>query len=279
MRTSLGEEAQYLLPVVDVLNQTGLLYMNSLIGEQLTIRFEQAIHCVETGKKIKKAYGEGMSYDAWISSPWSVESIIRPELSRIHEGIALRDKEWEEKHHNQPHYLYLSRTSDIKVGVTRVTNVPSRWIDQGAAEAIVVAETPYRQLAGLMEVALKEVMADKTNWQAMLKNVFSNTSSLVDKKNEVLEVLASEYESFFYDDDTVTTIKYPVISYPVKVNSLKLDKTAEFEGRLVGIKGQYLIFEGGVVFNVRSHAGYRVTIQAANAELRQAESSSDDIVE
>lgn len=279
MRTSLGEEAQYLLPVVDVLNQTGLLYMNSLIGEQLTIRFEQAIHCVETGKKIKKAYGEGMSYDAWISSPWSVESIIRPELSRIHEGIALRDKEWEEKHHNQPHFLYLSRTSDIKVGVTRVTNVPSRWIDQGAAEAIIVAETPYRQLAGLMEVALKEVMADKTNWQAMLKNVFSNTSSLVDKKNEVLEVLASEYESFFYDDDTVTTIKYPVISYPVKVNSLKLDKTAEFEGKLVGIKGQYLIFEAGVVFNVRSHAGYRVTIQAANAELRQAESSSDDIVE
>jgi hypothetical protein len=279
MRTSLSHEAQYLLPVIDVLDFKGLLYMNSLVGQDVSIRFEQAIHCVETGKKIKKAYGEGMSYDAWISSPWSVESIIRPELSRIHEGIALRDQEWEEKHHNQPHYLYLSRTSDIKVGVTRVTNVPSRWIDQGAAEAIIVAETPYRQLAGLMEVALKEVMADKTNWQAMLKNVFSNTTSLVDKKNEVLELLASEYESFFYDDDTVTTIKYPVMSYPMKVNSLKLDKTAEFEGKLVGIKGQYLIFEGGVVFNVRSHAGYRVTIQAANAELRQAESSSDDIVE
>lgn len=279
MRTSLAEEAQYLLPVVDVLEPKGLVYMNSLIGQQVLLKFEQAIHCVETGKKIKKAYGEGMSYDAWISSPWSVESIIRPELSRIHEGIALRDKEWEEKHHNQPHYLYLSRTSDIKVGVTRTTNVPSRWIDQGAAEAIVVAQTPYRQLAGLMEVALKEVMADKTNWQAMLKNVFSNTTSLVDKKNEVLEVLGSEYEHFFFDDDTVTTIKYPVLSYPVKVSSLKLDKTDVFEGKLVGIKGQYLIFEGGVVFNVRSHAGYRVTIQAEAVELQEPQGAAEEEVD
>jgi hypothetical protein len=234
---------------------------------------------VETGKKIKKTYGEGMSYDAWISSPWSVESIIKPELSRIHEGIALRDKEWEEKHHNQPHYLYLSRTSEIKVGVTRVTNVPSRWIDQGAVEAIIVAETPYRQLAGLMEVALKEVMADKTNWQAMLKNAFSNTTSLVEKKNEVLDLLASEYESFFFDDDTITTIHYPVLSYPVKVNSLKLDNTADFEGKLVGIKGQYLLFEGGVVFNVRSHAGYRVTIQANEAELIEKKATAEDDAE
>lgn len=201
-----------------------------------------------------------MSYDAWITSPMAVESIVRPELSRIHEGIALRDAAWEEEHHNKPHYVYLSKTSNIKVGVTRIGNVPSRWIDQGATEAILIAETPYRQLAGLIEVYLKDHFADKTAWQAMLKNL--STDALLDvKKEEALSLLPEEYEPFFFDDDTITRIKYPVLHYPDKVKSLKLDSTPEFRGRISGIKGQYLIFSDGTVFNVRSHSGYRVEIE------------------
>ena len=164
----------------DVLDPGDEIDMNSLIGKQVRITFENTIHCVVTGKKIKKTFGEGMSYPAWISSPSSVESIIRPELSRIHEGIALRDAEWEEEHHNKPHFVYISRTAGIKVGVTRSTNVPYRWIDQGAVEAILLAETPYRQLAGLIEVSLKEHMSDKTNWRAMLKNEMLNDIDLVE---------------------------------------------------------------------------------------------------
>jgi len=188
-------------------------------------------------------------------------SIVRPELSRIHEGIALRDAAWEEEYHNKPHYVYLSRTSGVKVGVTRQTNKITRWIDQGAVEGIIIAETPYRQLSGLIEVALKEHCADKTAWQAMLKNEILSNEPLIHKKEQMLNLLPQDYESFFFDDDAVTAIEYPVLKYPEKVKSLKLDATPAFKGKLTGIKGQYLIFEDGTVFNMRAHAGYRVTLE------------------
>jgi len=264
MRTSLdiNNQAQYILPQFDILENTGSYFMNPLVGSDITLQYQNEIHCVVTGKKIKQAFGEGMSYNAWMTSPQASPSIVRPELSRIHEGIALRDKAWEEEHHMQPHYVYLSRTSDIKVGVTRTINVPSRWIDQGATEAIVIAETPYRQLAGLIEVELKNYLPDKTAWQAMLKNEQKGNSNMVDKKNEMLAIIGGEYEHFIFDDDKITSIHYPVLQDLKKVKSLKLDNTPDFRGKLLGIKGQYLIFEDGHVFNVRSHAGYRVKISA-----------------
>ena len=260
MRTALETPVKYSLNLKDILDDGESIDMNDLIGKQIRIEFQKAIHCVVTGRKIKKAYGEGMSFDAWRTSPSAVESIIRPELSRIHEGVALRDKDWEEKHHNQPHYVYISKTAGIKVGVTRTTNIPYRWIDQGAIEAIIIAETPYRQLAGLIEVELKQHLADRTNWRAMLKNEIKEDIALEDAKEEVLELLSEEFYDFIYDDDEVTMINYPVIDYPEKVTSIKLDKLSVIEHKLMGIKGQYLLFDGGGVFNVRSHAGYRVKI-------------------
>ncbi len=163
MSTTLDEQglATYQLPLVNILDFKGQESLNAWVGKHVKIQFTGNIHCVATGKKIKKTYGEGLSYDAFLTSPLSCPSIVHPELSRIHEGVALRDFEWEQKHHNQPHYVYLSRTSSIKVGVTRSTNLVSRWIDQGATEGIRMAETPYRQLAGKIEVMLKEYLADK----------------------------------------------------------------------------------------------------------------------
>lgn len=266
MKTGLDPEgsgiAQYQLPLFDVLESQGLLSMNEFVGKEVNFKFENQINCVETGKKIKKTFGEGLCYESFLKSPLAVESIIRPELSRIHEGVALRDREWEEEHHNRPHYVYLSKTSDIKVGVTRTGNIPSRWIDQGAVEAVIIAETPYRQLAGLIEVALKEHFPDKTHWQNMLKNIFINTSSLLSKKNEAFEMLSPEYESFFYDDDLITKIEYPVLQYTEKVKSAKFDTSELIGGKLNGIKGQYLLFDGGTVLNIRSHSGYRVSIES-----------------
>jgi hypothetical protein len=196
----------------------------------------------------------------WLKSPQASPSIVRPELSRIHEGIALRDFEWEQAHHNQPHYVYLSRTSGVKVGVTRSTNKLSRWIDQGAIEGILFAETPYRQLAGLIEVSLKDHLADKTAWQAMLKNELLLDESLLEYKNRMIDLLPSEYGDFISDDDSITNIDYPVLKYPIKVKSIKLDQISTHQGRLSGIKGQYLIFDDGNVLNMRSHAGYRISI-------------------
>ena len=164
-----GESAvAYSWSQADILDPMPDVDMADWVGRTLRLKFKGAIHCTVTGKKIRKTYGDGMSFDAFQNSPLAVESIIHPELSRIHEGIALRDKEWEEQHHNQPHVVYLSYTSGIKVGVTRDTNMPYRWIDQGASGATVLAHVPYRQLAGLIEVAMKDTFADKTQWRRML---------------------------------------------------------------------------------------------------------------
>ncbi len=259
MRTDLGDEVNYTLPLFDNLSSNHFISMNHYIGSMLKITFQGQINCVVTGKKIKKTYGEGMCFDAWKNSPLAVESIIRPELSRIHEGIALRDEKWETEHHLQPHYVYLTKTAGIKVGVTRATNIPFRWIDQGAVEGLVIAETPYRQAAGLIEVALKKHISDRTNWRKMLTNdivqdtLESTANLLMDKIPEELK------EYIVYRDKTI--INFPVLSYPEKVSSLKLEKTPIIEEKLIGIKGQYLIFEHGKVINLRSHAGYLVSIE------------------
>jgi len=261
MHTALVDgAAHYVLPLYDVLTPTGTCPMNPLVGGTVVLRFAHAIHCIESGKQITKTFGEGLSYAAWRTSPAAVESIVRPELSRIHEGIALRDAAWEDAHHNQPHAVYLSQTSAVKVGVTRTANVPSRWIDQGATEAILLAETPYRQLAGLMEVALKGHFADRTAWRAMLQNR-SAGDDLRTRKEEALALLPAVYTPFFCTDDTVTRIAYPVLQYPDRVTALKLDATPAFTGTLTGIKGQYLLFADGHVLNVRAHAGYRVHLE------------------
>lgn len=262
MRTELGDVVEYTLPLYDVLEENESVPMNGFVGRTVSIRHDGTINCVVTGKRIKKAYGEGMSYDAFRSSPLAVESIIRPELCQAHLGIALRNLEWEVERHVKPHYVYLSLTSGIKVGVTRATQVPTRWIDQGAVMAILLAETPYRQASGLIEVALKAYIADKTNWRNMLKNTFTNTTTLEEEKQKLKELIPDDLQQYVSADDTITSINYPVLNYPEKVTSMKLDKAPEIEKKLVGIKGQYLIFDDNTVMNMRSHSGYKITIEA-----------------
>lgn len=251
----------YLWRGADILDPLEVLPASDWVGQHVRLEFDGDIHCVETGKRIKKTYGEGLSYDAFLKSPLACPSIIRPELSRIHEGIALRDEAWERANHLQPHVVYISQTSHLKVGVTRATNVPSRWVDQGAVGAIVLANTPYRQLAGEIEVALKEVMSDRTQWRAMLQEVALDEEALVETKEECMDTLGMAYESFFEDSDDITALSFPVLRHLAKVTSHKLDKHPQLEGKLVGIKGQYWMFEHGHVWNVRSHAGYRVSLE------------------
>ncbi len=260
MRSRLEEVVQYELPLYSILEPNHYIPMNALLGQTIRLTFENEIHCVVSGKKIKKAFGEGMSYEAFMNSPQASPSIVRPELSRIHEGIALRDYDWEMEHHMQPHYVYLSNTSGIKVGVTRTTQVPTRWIDQGATQAIVVAETPYRQAAGLIEVALKPFLADKTNWQQMLKSD-AEIINLSKEREYYANMLPEELKQWVKSDSKETLIKYPILNYPLKVKSLKLDSNPEIEGVLTGIKGQYLMLDNLNVVNIRSHAGYRVSLE------------------
>ncbi|MEC7813831.1 MAG: DUF2797 domain-containing protein [Bacteroidota bacterium] len=171
--------------------------------------------------------------------------------------MALRDYDWEMAHHMQPHIVYLSKTAGIKVGVTRETKIPYRWIDQGAVEALILAKTPYRQAAGLIEVALKKHISDKTNWRKMLQNNLSE-SSLIEVKNELTNHLEDDLKKYVTRDSEINKVNFPVIKYPTKVKSVTLDKVPQIEEKLVGIKGQYLLFDNDTVFNVRRHAGYLI---------------------
>jgi len=259
MLSQLNSEVEYTLPLYETTQPSLNIELNQLIGRTIKISFSGIINCVVTGKKIRKAYGEGMSYDAFKSSPLAVESIIRPELSKIHLGVALRDYDWEMQHHMKPHIVYLSKTAGNKVGVTKESQIPTRWIDQGAIQALIIARVPYRQAAGAIEISLKKHISDKTNWRKMLQNEI-NQDSLLSIRDELFSKVENEYRQYLVREETLYDINFPVIKYPEKVKSLTLDKVPEIEEKLVGIKGQYLLFENDLVFNVRRHSGYLIEL-------------------
>lgn len=233
--------------------------MNNLIGQPLHIHYDNQINCISCGAKTKKSYGQGFCYKCFITKPEADQCIVKPELCRAHEGIS-RDMEWSKSHCLQDHFVYLAVSSGLKVGVTRATQIPTRWIDQGARKAIKLAQTPYRQLAGAIEVALKAHLDDKTNWRKMLKDEYDDTIDLVEEKQKAWEALSADLQQYVLDDDDVMHLDYPVQQYPEKVKSVKLDKLPDIEGTLLGIKGQYLLLDGDRVMNIRAHNGYKVTI-------------------
>ena len=194
-----------------------------------------------------------------MSAPEASPCILKPELCQAHLGIG-RDLEYEEKNHNQPHVVYLAATDKVKVGVTRSTQIPTRWIDQGANKAIVLAITPNRHLAGVLEVALKSIYSDKTNWRSMLKNLTDESIDLEEEKWSCYELLPSDLQQYFVEDDTIYNFIYPSEKHPTKISSINLQKTAAIEGVLTGIKGQYLIFDNEYVFNVRRHTSFEIEL-------------------
>ncbi|MFT6844866.1 MAG: hypothetical protein ACJAUV_001054 [Flavobacteriales bacterium] len=254
MSAKLAHQVHYTLD----LNET-LVDMNSLVGERISIAFDGVINCPQCEKKVNKLY-QGFCYDCFTDSPSASECILKPELCEAHLGKG-RDIEWEENYHNKPHYVYLALTSALKVGVTRDTQVPTRWIDQGAWRVIKLAKTPHRRLAGEIEVALKQHLTDKTPWQAMLKNETLDGLDLMSEKNRIAALLPEEYKQYVCDENEVWQFNYPVFSYPEKIKSLKLDKENYIEGICMGVRGQYLMFDDNRVINIRSHAGYQVDIE------------------
>ena len=250
MQTEFSFPIQYYLVF-----ENSFLNINQLIGKEIEIAF-QGYQCLNCGKA-KKIFRQGFCYDCFMSSPAVGDWIMKPELSTAHLDIEDRDLAYEKRVQLQPHVVYLALSSEVKVGVTRKTQVPTRWIDQGAVQAIPIVEVPNRYLAGITEVALKNHFADKTNWQKMLKNEVPNID-LITERNKVFDWLPNEVKDYFPMEEKIIQMDFPVLQYPKKVSSLNLDKTPNFSGKLAGIKGQYLLFEDGTVFNVRTYEGYVV---------------------
>ena len=255
MKTELKSPVQYHLPMNEQ-----LLGMNQWIGKHIQFHFNGEIYCLDCGQLTKKSFNQGFCYTCFQNSPMSSECIIKPELCRAHLGEG-RDMEWERKHHLKDHYVYLAVSSGVKVGITRDTQVPTRWIDQGASYAVPIARTPNRYLCGMIEVSLKQHLSDRTAWQRMLKNEITHVD-LTEKREEVFKLIPKEYHKYLLKKEDILNIQYPVNEYPTKVKSLSFDKTPTIQGRLMGIKGQYLLFENGQVLNMRKHQAYILEFSA-----------------
>lgn len=234
------------------------LCMHQHIGKTIYI---EHLHyeCLGCGSD-EEIYRQGFCKNCFFSLPQANASILRPELSTAHLGIAQRDLEWEKSFELQPHIVYLAVTGNVKVGVTREKQLPHRWIDQGALSAIVLARTPNRYLAGLIEVAIKKKVSDKTSYQGMLKNTYPRVD-LKEIKNSLFSLLPEETREYFIKGNDIFTFTYPVEHYPKQIKNIHLKKTPSLKKKLIGIKGQYLIFEDQSALNIRAHEGFYVGIE------------------
>ena len=231
--------------------------LNDLLDKEVSIKFLHYF-CLSCEKE-KEIFRQGYCKNCFFEQPQAGDWIIKPELSTAHLNIEDRDLDYEKSVQLQPHIVYLANSSNVKVGVTRKSQVPTRWIDQGAHEAIEIVEVPNRYLAGITEVALKDYVGDKTNWRKMLKNDIED-ENLVECREHLKSYIPNEAKDYFIESNTETNIEFPVIKYPEKPKSLNIQKEQQYSGKLVGIKGQYLIFEDETVFNVRANEGLVVNI-------------------
>lgn len=252
MQTEFSSPIQYYLVF-----ENDFLNMNQLLNKKIRFNFInfQCLNCKLDRPKFRQGFCKSCFYDIPQAADW----IMRPELSTAHLDKEDRDLEYEKKVQLQPHIVYLANSSNVKVGVTRKNQVPTRWIDQGAHEAIEIVEVPNRYLAGITEVALKNYVADKTNWRKMLKNNIED-ENLVEWREKLKDYIPEEAKEYYIANNTETNLEFPVLKYPEKPASLNLAKTLEYTGTLVGIKGQYLIFDDQTVFNIRANEGMVVNI-------------------
>ncbi len=247
MITEIGSPIRYYLNL-----ESDFLEMNQLLNQTVKINFlgTECLSCHDS----KPIFRQGFCKNCFFENPSAGDWIMRPELSKAHLGEEDRDLEYEKKVQLQPHSVYLALSSHLKVGVTRKTQIPTRWIDQGAHQAVGILEVPNRYLAGVAEVSLKEHFSDKTNWRKMLQNDYEEilwTTAI----NQAIDALPKDLKPHIIRDQLVTELQFPVLQYPEKVKSLNLEKENSYSGVLKGIKGQYLIFEDQTVYNIRSNEG------------------------
>ena len=241
--------------------------LNDFIGDNLTLSYSGEINCVHCSRKTNKSFNQGYCYPCFKSLAQCDQCIMSPEKCHYEAGTC-REPSWGETFCLQDHYVYLANSSGLKVGITRGTQIPTRWIDQGAVQALPIFRVQQRRYAGLVEVILKQHMADKTNWRAMLKG----NPELLDLPTlfrDVLPEIKTEIEQLqnqyglqsiqLCEDVKPIAIKFPVSEFPLKVTSRNFDKTPTIDGKLLGIKGQYLILDTGVL-NLRKFGGYHITL-------------------
>jgi hypothetical protein len=259
---------QYQLPLASLDNKAvqQSIALNPLIGREITLHFHGKIACKHCGKAIKKSYSQGYCYPCMSKLAQCDMCIMKPETCHFHLGTC-REPAWGESNCMVDHYVYLANSSGLKVGITRHTQLPTRWIDQGACQALPIFKVATRLQSGLVETALAEFISDKTNWRAMLKgepepiDLKSRAEELIPEISMRLSQLRLKYGSDAIEElnEDVQDIHFPVREYLTKISSFNFDKSPLISGVLLGIKGQYLIFDNGVI-NMRKFSAYQISI-------------------
>lgn len=266
MKTTLAAPVQYQL-VFD----TGSLPIDPANQPTVTLTHTGKISCIHCGRITNKSFSQGYCYPCFRSLPECDNCIMSPEKCHFHEGTC-RDPEWGQTWCMQTHYVYLANSSGIKVGITRQNQIPTRWMDQGAVQAMAICQVSTRQLAGFVEHCLRQFVSDRTAWQTMLKGQIEpvdlkaawqtlHTQVRADLSH-LIEQHGADAIAIIENPEPVD-ISYPVVEHPLKVKSHNLDKTPTVTGVLNGIKGQYLILDTGVI-NLRKFTGYEITATLEN---------------
>ena len=262
LTSELQSPVAYKMPIGDQ-----QIALNPLLGKTLRLEFQALINCIECGRKTKKSFNQGFCYPCFKKLACCDICIVSPEKCHLDQGTC-REPEWAENFCLQEHIVYLANSSGLKVGITRGTQVPTRWVDQGAIQALPVFRVQTRLQSGIVEVVFKQFTADKTNWRKMLKGEVEEIDlgverdRLLGEAKDDIERLQQELglqALQLIDDTQALEINYPVLEYPTKVTSMNFDKNPVVEGTLMGIKGQYLILDTGVI-NIRKFAGYHIEL-------------------
>ena len=264
MQVELDQQVQYFLPLDDHREP-----LNALLGKQIRLEYLGDIHCIHCGRRSKKSFSQGYCYPCFTKLPQCDTCIMSPEKCHYEQGTC-RDPSWGEEFCFTDHYVYLANSSGVKVGITRGSQIPTRWIDQGATQAMPIFRVKSRYQAGLIEDCLREHVADRTHWQKMLKgnseavDLEEIRDSIITQSESGLSAIEQKFgllaiQRLYHQQ--IVEINFPVLEFPEKVKSLNFDKQPIVEGVLQGIKGQYLILDTGVI-NIRKFTAYNVQFSA-----------------
>lgn len=265
MATQLDAPVQYAFRLGDE-----QVAVNPMIGKTVRLEFLGAIHCSHCGRKTKSSYSQGYCYPCMQKLAQCDLCIMSPERCHYDAGTC-REPGWGEQFCMTDHVVYLANSSGIKVGITRATQIPTRWIDQGATQALPIMRVATRQQSGFVEDLLRSQVADKTNWRALLKGDAAPVD-LLHVREQIFDACASGITALQerfglqavqpLNEQNVVEIRYPIEAYPAKITSFNLDKNPIAEGTLLGIKGQYLMFDTGVI-NIRKYTAYQIAASCA----------------
>lgn len=253
LKALLADPIQYYLPI-----DKQELPLNSYLGKTITLTI-LGINCIYCNRIIKKSYQQGYCFPCVQKLARCDFCILDPVKCHYHLGTC-REPEWGLTHCFIPHIVYLANTSGFKVGITREVQMQTRWIDQGAVQALPLFRVSNRYHSGIVEDTLRTLITDKTDWRKMLSQQGEDLD-LLDKRltlwNAISQSNIMRENLEFLTEAQVLKIRYPVLTYPSKVKAVSVENHSKIQGTLLGIKGQYFILDIGVI-NIRHLNGYRV---------------------